>query len=117
MIAVSSGVKALVSTKPLDFRPRADGLVALVCEALGHDPLSGTIFIFQSKRAERLKIPACDGSGHIVFWKHLEHRTFKWSPVSDGVMRLTSARFASLVAGMDWSRLYARDVARPTATS
>jgi transposase len=33
------------------------------------------------------------------------------------VMKLTSAQLTALVDGMDWSRLHARDVARPTATS
>ncbi len=40
MIAVAAGVKVLVATKPVDFRKGADGLVALVREALGHDPFS-----------------------------------------------------------------------------
>ncbi len=47
MIAVAAGVKVLVATKPVDFRKGADGLVALVREALGHDPFSETIFIFR----------------------------------------------------------------------
>jgi transposase len=34
MIAVPAGVKVLVATKPVDFRKGADGLVALVREAL-----------------------------------------------------------------------------------
>ena len=117
MIAVAAGVKVLVATKPVDFRKGADGLVALVREALRHDPFSETIFIFRSKRADRLKILAWDGSGLVLFWKRLEHGAFRWPPVSDGVMRLTAPQLAALVDGMDWSRLHARDVVRPTATS
>jgi transposase len=117
MIAVAAGVKVLVATKPVDFRKGADGLVALVREVLGHDPFSETIFIFRSKRADRLKILAWDGSGLVLFWKRLEHGAFRWPPVSDGVMQLTASQLAALVDGMDWSRLYVRDVARPTATS
>jgi transposase len=45
----------------VDFRKGADGLVAVVPEALGHDPFSETMFIFRSKRADRLKILAWDG--------------------------------------------------------
>ena len=86
-------------------------------EGLGHDPFSGTIFIFRSKRADRLKIVTWDGSGLVLLWKRLEHGAFRWPPISDGVMRLTASQLAALVDGMDWSRLCARDVARPTATS
>jgi transposase len=51
-------LKVLVATKPVDFRRGADSLAAVVREQLQHDPFSGTIFIFRSKRADRLKILA-----------------------------------------------------------
>jgi transposase len=117
MIAVAAGMRVLVATKPVDFRKGADGLVALVREALGHDPFAGTIFVFRSKRADRLKILVWDGSGLVLVWKRLENGAFRWPPISDGVMRLTASQLAALVDGMDWSRLHAREVARPTATS
>jgi transposase len=117
MIAVPAGVRVMVATKPVDFRRGADGLVALVRETLGQDPFAGTIFVFRSKRADRVKIVAWDGSGLVLFWKRLEHGAFRWPPVSDGVMRLTSAQLAALIDGMDWSRLEARDVKQPTGTS
>ena len=117
MIAIPAGMRVLVATRPVDFRKGADGLAALVREALGADPFSGTIFVFRAKRADRIKILAWDGSGLVLLWKRLEHGAFKWPPITDGVMRLTSAQLSALVDGMDWSRLHARDVLRPTATS
>ena len=117
MIAVPAGVKVLVATKPVDFRRGADSLAAVVREQLQHDPFSGTIFIFRSRRADRLKILAWDGSGLVLFWKRLEQGAFRWPPISDGVMRLTASQLAALVDGMDWSRLHARDMVRPTAVS
>ena len=117
MIAAATGVKVLVATKPVDFRKGADGLAALVKEQLRHDPFSGTIFIFRSKRADRLKILAWDGSGLMLLWKRLEQGAFRWPPITDGVMRLSASQLAALMDGLDWSRLHARDVAQPTATS
>jgi transposase len=117
MIAVPAGVRVLVATKPIDFRKGADGLAALIREVLGHDPFCGTIYVFRAKRADRVKIVAWDGSGLVLFWKRLEQRAFRWPPVSDGVMRLTASQLAALIDGMDWSRLHACDIARPTATS
>jgi transposase len=117
MIAVPAGMRLLVATKPADFRRGADGLVALVRESLGQDPFSGMIFVFRSKRADRIKIVAWDGSGLVLFWKRLEQGAFRWPPVTDGVMQLTPSQLAALVDGMDWSRLQVREVARPTATS
>lgn len=117
MIAAPAGIKILVATRPVDFRRGADGLAALVCEQLQHDPFGGTLFVFRSKRADRLKIIAWDGSGLVMFWKRLEQGAFRWPPVSDGVMRLSALQLTALVDGLDWSRLHARDVARPQATS
>ena len=52
MITIPSGVRVLVATRPVDFRKGGEGLAALVREALGEDPFSGTIFVFRSKRAQ-----------------------------------------------------------------
>ena len=117
MIAMPAGIRVLVATKPVDFRRGADSLVSLVREQLQHDPFSGTIFVFRSKRADRLKIVAWDGSGLVLFWKRLEQGAFRWPPICGGVMRLSASQLAALIDGMDWSRLHAIDVARPTATA
>jgi hypothetical protein len=45
-------MRVLVATKPVDFRRGADSLAALVREQLEHDPFSGTIYIFRSKRGQ-----------------------------------------------------------------
>jgi transposase len=110
-------VRILVATKPVDFRRGADRLAALVREQLQHDPFSGMIFIFRAKRADRLKILAWDGSGLVLFWKRLEQNSFRWPPISDGVMRLSASQVAALVDGLDWSRLHAVDIPRPEAVS
>jgi transposase len=117
VIAVPAGLRVLVATRPVDFRRGADSLAALVSEQLRQDPFSGTLFIFRSRRADRLKILAWDGSGLVLFWKRLEHGAFRWPPITDGVMRLSASQLAALVDGMDWSRLHAINVPRPAATS
>src|SRR5215470_5769752 len=104
MITVPAGIRVLVATKPVDFRRGADSLAALVREQLRHDPFSGTIFIFRSKRADRLSLGRVRSGA--VFWKRLEHGAFRWPPISDGMMRLTASQLAALVDGMDWSRLH-----------
>src|SRR6202521_3747368 len=110
-------MRVLVGTKPVDFRRGADSLAALVREQLRHDPFSGTVFIFRSKRADRLKILIWDGTGLVLSWKRLEQGAFRWPPISDGMIRLSASQLAAVIEGLDWSRLYAHDVPRPTATS
>ena len=93
MISVPAGVRVLVATKPVDFRRGADSLAALAKDELQRDPFSGTILVFRSKQADRLKILAWDGSGLILYWKRLEEGAFRWPPISDGVMRLSASQW------------------------
>ena len=81
----------LIATRPVDFRRGADGLAATVQSVLRQDPFSGTIFVFRSKRADRVKILVYDGTGLVLIWKRLEGAKFKWPAISDGVMRLSAA--------------------------
>ena len=111
------GVRVLVATRPVDFRRGADGLARTVQSILQQDPFSGTVFVFRSKRADRIKLLVYDGTGLVLIWKRLDGNTFKWPPISDGVMRLTASQLAALVDGLDWSRLHAIDVPGPMATS
>jgi transposase len=48
--------------------------------------------------------------------KRLEDGKFRWPAVQDGVMRLSPAQLSALLEGLDWSRVYARRVTRPTET-
>jgi len=106
VIGLPPGVRVLIAMRPVDFRKGADSLAALAKEALGQDPFSGTVLVFRAKRADRVKIVAWDGSGLIMLWKRLDQGAFKWPPVTDGVMRLSSAQLATLLEGLDWSQVH-----------
>ena len=84
-----AGVRVLIATRPVDFRRGADGLAATVQSMLRQDPFSGTVFVFRSKRADRVKLLVYDGTGLVLIWKRLEGAQFKWPAISDGVMRLS----------------------------
>jgi len=116
MITPRAGLQVLVATKPVDFRKGADGLAALVQESLKADPFCGAVYVFRAKRADRVKLLWWDGTGMCLLAKRLEGGPFRWPRIEDGVMRLSSAQLSALVEGLDWSRVHARDVARPSAT-
>jgi transposase len=48
--------------------------------------------------------------------KRLEENHFQWPRIADGVMRLSAAQLSALLEGLDFSRVYPRDVVRPSAT-
>jgi transposase len=111
--SLPAGLRVLVATRPVDFRRGADGLARTVQSILQQDPFSGTVFVFRSKRADRVKLLVYDGTGLVLIWKRLEGNVFKWPPVSDGVMRLSGSQLAALFDGLDWRRIYAPRVPRP----
>ncbi len=116
MIVPPTGIRVLVATKPVDFRKGMDGLAAYVQEAFKSDPFSGVIYVFRAKRADRVKLLFWDQTGLVLVTKRLEDGRFRWPAMQDGVMRLSPAQLSALLEGLDWSRVHARRVARPTAT-
>jgi transposase len=115
VIGPSGSVRVMVATKPVDFRKGAEGLAALVREAMGADPFSGTVYVFRARRADRIKLIFWDGSGVCLYAKRLEDGKFHWPNIADGVIRLSAAQLAALVEGLDWRRVHEpREVAVPS---
>jgi transposase len=116
VIAVPSGMRVLIATRPVDFRKGMDGLAAVVKEHLRVDPFSGAIFVFRAKRADRVKLIMWDGTGLCLFAKRLEQGTFRWPKIEDGTMRLMPSQLAALIEGLDWTRVREVEVRAPQAT-
>ena len=115
MIFPSNRVRILVATKPVDFRKGHDGLSALVQSVLRKDPFTGMVFVFRSRRADRLKLLYWDGSGLVMAYKRLEDTTFTWPAIRDGAMSLNHAQFEALFSGLDWRKVKALETSRPAA--
>jgi transposase len=116
VIALPAGARILLASKPVDFRKGAHSLAALATEVLGADPFSGTVLVFRSRCADRIKVLVWDGSGLVLVWKQFEGGAFRWPAVVDGVLRLTPVEFAVLFDGIDWRRVQAsREIPKPSA--
>ena len=48
----------------------------------------GDVFVFRSKRMDRVKLLAWDGSGMVLVTKWLHQGRFTWPPIHDGVVHL-----------------------------
>lgn len=113
MIAPGMSVRILVATQPVDFRRGMDSLAMLVSEALREDPFNGALFVFRSRRADRIKILAWDGTGLCLYSKRLEKGQFAWPPIRDGSITLSASQLSLLVEGSDWRLLSKRAVKPP----
>jgi transposase len=114
VIAPGTGLRILVATQPVDFRRGMDSLAVLVSETLRDNPFSGSFFVFRSKRADRIKILAWDGTGLCLYSKRLEIRGFTWPPIRDGSITLSPSQLALLIDGSDWRRVSAPVVKTPS---
>jgi len=65
---IPAGVQVYVASMPVDFRKGTTGLMALVRDG-GADPFSGALYVFRSKRADRIKAVWFDGTGVCLFAK------------------------------------------------
>ena len=101
----------MVACTPIDFRKGMDSLAALVTQALGADAFAGDVFIFRSRRSDRLKLLLWDGSGLCLITKRLESGAFTWPPPRDGAVTLNPAQLRLLFTGMDWTQIGTRTAA------
>ncbi|MFO0821395.1 MAG: IS66 family insertion sequence element accessory protein TnpB [Pirellulales bacterium] len=65
MITLSSVVRILVATQPVDFRNGSDGLAAMCRQKFEQDSMSGCAFTVRNRRSSSIKILFDDGQG---FW-------------------------------------------------
>lgn len=56
MLSLPPSVRLFVATQPVDGRKGADSLMVLVRNVFHHDPLSGHLFIFFSRRCDRVRV-------------------------------------------------------------
>ncbi|NSX89144.1 IS66 family insertion sequence element accessory protein TnpB [Agrobacterium tumefaciens] len=84
---IASGVVVYMSCQPVDFRKGPASFMALVRDG-GLDPFNGALYVFRSKRADRIRIVWWDGSGVCLYSKTLEDQGFCWPCISAARIRL-----------------------------
>ena len=113
MISLANSFKIYVANSPVDFRKGMDGLAAIVVNEFDLDPFDGAIFVFRSKRADRLKIIVWDGTGLVLVHKRIEGKGFVWPRISDGTISISKAQFEALFDGLNWKSISERKTFHP----
>jgi transposase len=96
-----------LATEATDMRCGFDRLAERVRGVIGQDPLSGHLFVFRSRRADRLKILLWDQDGFVVWYKRLEAGVFKLPRMKEGArsLELRASELAMVLDGIDVSQL------------
>ena len=117
MLSLPPSVRLFVATQPVDGRKQADSLMAVVRDVFGHDPLSGHLFVFFSKRLDRVRVVYWDRNGLAMWTKRLERGRFRPPFASDGTFTATTLEAAELmliVEGIDLAGARRRPRWQPT---
>ena len=107
MLTLPTSVRILLASEPTDMRKGVDGLSRIAEAAMGGDIYSGTLFVFLSKRRDKLKILTWDAGGFVVYYKRLEAGRFKMPRIRAGskTASLDAAQLTMLLRGIDLSRV------------
>ena len=112
MLLLPAALRILLAAEPIDLRRGIDGLMALVQGGWKEDVYGGALFVFVSRRRDRVKILTWDNGGFVVFYKRLEAGRFRVPTAddNDGALRIDATQLAMLLDGID-----VRWVKRPSA--
>ncbi len=103
MLSLPPAVKLWFCSEPVDMRLGFDGLFSLVRSRLLADPLSGHLFIFRNRTADRLKVLYWGGHGLCLWCQRLEagRYHFPTSPPNSTSMELSAGQFQMILDGID----------------
>jgi transposase len=73
-----------LAAEATDMRCGFDRLAERVKVVIGEDALSGHLFVFRSRRGDRLKILVWERDGFVLWYKRLEAGVFKLPRMSEG---------------------------------
>lgn len=94
-----SDVRIWLATEPLDMRRGFDRLAEHVRTILAQDPMSGHLFVFRNRSAERVKILWWDRNGYAIYYKRLERGTFQFPAVGERSLSIDSRQLIKLLSG------------------
>src|SRR5215469_13103586 len=96
-----------LAVEPTDMRCGFDRLAERVRTVIGQDPLGDSLFIFRSRRGDRLKVMVWDRDGFVTWYKRLETGVFKLPRVSPGSrsVELRASELAMILDGIDMTKL------------
>jgi transposase len=105
MIHLPASVRVYLCLSPCDMRLSFDGLHALVRDHLQLDAFAGHLYLFASRRKDRLKLLYWDRDGFALWAKRLEEGRYVIPSGEPGARRIeiTTEELAALLSGIDLS--------------
>ncbi len=111
MIQLPGSVRVYLCLTACDMRKSFDGLHTLVREHLELDAFTGHLFVFASRRRDRVKILYWDRDGFAVWSKRLEEGTYAVPFAESAEERrreITAQELGALLSGIDLNQAQRR---------
>ena len=107
MLTLPRSVRILIGSTPIDMRKSIDGLTAIVRDELQEDVYTGHLFVFVSRRCDRVKILSFDHGGFVLYYKRLERGQFRLPHMDPNAMaiEIDATQLAMLLDGIDYGRV------------
>lgn len=93
--------KVYLYRHPVDFRKSHRGLTAIVQMELGHDPFSGTLYVFRNRASDKIKIVFWENNGFVMYYKSLAEEKFRWPEEGEELLTITGEQLSWLLDGYD----------------
>lgn len=110
MLTLPPGISVLVATARVDGRKGIDGLAAIVRSQFEEDPLSGAMYVFFTRRGDRVRVLYFDRDGYVLVTKRLEKGVYRvpWEN-ADGRVAVEAAELLLVLEGIELKGARRRD--------
>ncbi len=107
MLSIPGSLRTFIASSPVDCRKSHDGLDALVEQVMHEKPLSGNLFVFTNKRADRNKLLFWDSDGYALCYKRLEKCNFRLPKAAENVTRIeiSAIDLCIILSGIDLANI------------
>ncbi len=102
MLTLPPGVSLFVATARVDGRKGIDGLSTIVRSQFSENPLAGGMYVFFTRRADRVRVLYFDRDGYVLITKRLEKGTYRvpWEN-QQGRVEIEAAELLLVLEGIE----------------
>jgi transposase len=126
LITVSANTRIFLCTEDTDMRKSFSSLCGVVRRAMNLDPLSGYLFVFKNRRADRIKLLYWDRDGLAIWYKALQKGTYRFPDLrnyTSAGLEIDSSTWHAILDGIDLKSIkrqprytLEQNLSRPTIT-
>lgn len=101
MLSLPPSVRVFVATEPVDGRKGPDSLMMMIRDAFKMDIFSGHLFVFFSKRRDRVRIVYWDRDGIAMWTKRLERGRYRLQRHDEPLRCTDATELGFVLEGID----------------